>query len=70
MIKKYVEMGMGISIVTDVCLTGDENLVKFPLDQYFQKRTYGVVFRRGKYLSPQAKRFLEVIESFYPEAVS
>lgn len=66
-IKKYVEMGMGISIVTDVCLTGDENLVKFPLDDFFPKRTYGVVLRRGKYLSPQAKRFLEVIESCYQD---
>ncbi|MES9859116.1 MAG: LysR family transcriptional regulator [Sedimenticola sp.] len=66
-IKKYVERGLGISIVTDVCLTGEEKIVKFPLDQYFQKRTYGVVLRRGKYLSPQAKRFLEVMESFYRE---
>ncbi|TVT52817.1 MAG: LysR family transcriptional regulator, partial [Sedimenticola thiotaurini] len=55
-IKKYVELGMGISIVTDVCLTGDEKLVKIPLDEYFPKRTYGIVLRRGKYLSPQAKR--------------
>ncbi|MEJ1384399.1 MAG: LysR family transcriptional regulator [Candidatus Sedimenticola sp. (ex Thyasira tokunagai)] len=66
-IKKYVEQGLGISIVTDVCLTGEENIVKFPLDQYFQKRTYGVVLRRGKYLSPQAKRFLEVMDSYYQE---
>ena len=64
-IKKYVEMGMGISIVTDVCLTGEEKLVKFPLDKYFPKRTYGVVLRRGKYLSPQAKRFIETIEACY-----
>lgn len=64
-IKKYVEMGLGISIVTDVCLTGEEKLVKFPLDDYFQKRTYGIVLRKGKYLSPQAKRFIEVMESLY-----
>lgn len=64
-IKKYVEMGLGISIVTDVCLTGDEELVTFPLDDYFQKRTYGIVLRKGKYLSPQAKRFIEVMESLY-----
>ncbi len=64
-IKKYVEMGLGISIVTDVCLTGNERLVKFPLDDYFPKRTYGIVLRRGKYLSPQAQRFIETIESFY-----
>ena len=67
-IKKYVEMGLGISIVTDVCLTGNEQLVTFPLDDYFPKRTYGIVLRRGKYLSPQAQRFIETIESFYAGA--
>lgn len=66
-IKKYVELGMGISIVTDVCLTGEEKLVKKPLDEYFPKRTYGIVLRRGKYLSPQAKRFIEMMEACYPE---
>ena len=64
-IKKYVEMGMGISIVTDVCLTGKERLVKFPLDAYFPKRSYGIVLRKGKYLSPQAKRFIETMKEFY-----
>lgn len=64
-IKKYVELGMGISIVTDVCLTGEEKLVKIPLDEYFPKRTYGIVLRRGKYLSPQAKRFIETMEACY-----
>ena len=67
-IKKYVEMGMGISIVTDVCLTGREQLVKFPLDAYFPKRSYGIVLRRGKYLSPQAKRFIETMEACYAPA--
>lgn len=66
-IKKYVEMGMGISIVTDVCLTGNEKLAKFPLHDYFPKRSYGLVLRRGKYLSPQAKRFIAVMETCYPQ---
>lgn len=64
-IKKYVELGMGISIVTDVCLTGEEKLVKIPLNEYFPKRTYGIVLRRGKYLSPQAKRFIGMMEACY-----
>jgi len=58
---------MGISIVTDLCLTGDEKLVRFPLDDYFPKRTYGIVLRRGKYLSPQAKRFIDDMEKYYRE---
>ncbi len=67
-IKKYVELGMGISIVTDVCLTGEENLVRKPLDDYFPKRSYGLVLRKGKFLSPQARRFIEVMDSdFFQE---
>ncbi|MCU7965617.1 MAG: LysR family transcriptional regulator substrate-binding protein, partial [gamma proteobacterium symbiont of Bathyaustriella thionipta] len=61
-IKKYVELGMGVSIVTDVCLTGDENLIRKPLDEYFPKRSYGLVLRKGKFLSPQARRFIEVMD--------
>jgi DNA-binding transcriptional LysR family regulator len=64
-IKKYVEIGLGISIVTDVCLTGEEEIAKLPLDEYFPKRSYGIVQRRGKFLSPQAKRFLEVMEEVF-----
>lgn len=65
-IKKYVEEGLGISIVTDVCLTGREKLTRIPLNQYFPKRSYGVVIRRGKYLSPQAKRFIDMLDpSFF-----
>lgn len=50
-IKKYVALGQGVSIVTDVCLTGDERLARMPLDQYFPKRSYGIVQCRGKFLS-------------------
>jgi len=60
-IKKYVELGMGISIVTDVCLTGDENLAVVPLDKYFPKRSYGIVHRRGRFLTPQAQRFIDLV---------
>jgi DNA-binding transcriptional LysR family regulator len=60
-IKKYVELGLGISIVTDICLTGKENVARIPLDRYFPKRSYGVVFRRGKYLSAPAQKFIEMM---------
>ncbi|MEO5342618.1 MAG: LysR family transcriptional regulator [Gammaproteobacteria bacterium SHHR-1] len=61
-IKKYVELGMGISIVTGVCLTGEERLIQRPLDEYFPTRGYGIVVRKGKYLSPQAQRFIDMMD--------
>ncbi|MCP4125870.1 MAG: LysR family transcriptional regulator [Gammaproteobacteria bacterium] len=67
-IKKFVEQGMGISIVSDVCLSGDEKLARIPLDQYFPDRGYGVVMRRGKFLSPQSKRFIEMMSPDFFEA--
>lgn len=66
-IKKYVELGLGISIVTDICLTGQERLVRIPLAQYFPQRGYGLVLRKGKFLSPQANRFVEVLTEVYRE---
>ena len=64
-IKKYVELGMGISIVTDICLTGTEKLVRIPLNQYFPQRGYGLVLRKGRFLSPQARRFVEILYEVY-----
>ncbi len=63
-IKKYVGLGLGVSIVSSICLTEDDNLAAIPLGDFFPKRTYGVVLRRGKFLSPAARRF---IASMNPE---
>lgn len=62
-IKKYVSLGLGTSIVTSICLTGHEKLARIPIGKYFPKRTYGVIIRKGKFLSSQAQRFLEVLEA-------
>lgn len=61
-IKKYVALGMGISIVTSICLSGEEkDLVALPLSRYFPRRTYGLVIRKGKFLSPAAQRFVNLM---------
>ncbi len=61
-IKRYVELDFGISIVTGICLREDDKLVAKNMSAFFPKRSYGVVMRRGKYLSPQARAFLDVAE--------
>lgn len=62
-IKKYVEMGLGISIVTGICISGRDrdSIAIIPMDRFFPKRRYGVVLRQGKFLSPQAKMFIEMM---------
>ena len=67
-IKKYVEIGLGISIVTDICLTGGEQLARIPLDKYFPTRSYGAVIRKGKYLSIAARTFLETMDPGFSQA--
>jgi DNA-binding transcriptional LysR family regulator len=61
-IKKYVGLGLGVSIVSSICLTDDDDLVAMPLGEYFPRRTYGVVLRRGKFLSPAARRFIAAMD--------
>jgi DNA-binding transcriptional LysR family regulator len=62
-IKRYVEAGLGVSIVTAICLTGQESLTAVPFHRYFPRRTYGIVLRKGKPLSPSAAHFLELIQA-------
>jgi DNA-binding transcriptional LysR family regulator len=62
-IKRYVELGLGISIVTSICLSGKEDLVAIPFNRYFPQRTYGVVLRKGKLPTPQATQFITMLTS-------
>lgn len=59
-IKRYVEMGLGISIVINVCLTRRDRLEVIPVKKYFPRRVYGIVRLKDRALSPQAWRFIEL----------
>lgn len=61
-IKKYVELGLGISIVSGICLKPWDRLFRYDLRASFPERSYGIVMRRGKFLSPQAKRFIQLLQ--------
>jgi LysR family transcriptional regulator, low CO2-responsive transcriptional regulator len=62
-IKEYVAMGMGISIVTGICITDADRsrLAVRNMRQYFPQRSYGVVMRKGKFLSAEARAFIDLI---------
>lgn len=66
-IKRYVKIGLGISIVTDVCITEQDRkeMTVLPLDKYFPKRSYGIVTRKGKFLSTPAERFIDLMKQCY-----
>ena len=65
-IKKYVELGLGISIIISIGITGHEKLEVIPASEFFAGRVYGVVLRKGRLLSPQAKRFVNLLLSESP----
>ncbi|GLQ93332.1 LysR family transcriptional regulator [Dyella acidisoli] len=62
-IKEYVAMGLGISIVTGICITESDRqrLAVRNMRQYFPQRSYGVVMRKGKFLSREAQAFIDLI---------
>ncbi len=62
-IKEYVAMGMGISIVTGICITAADRdrLAVRNMKQYFPQRSYGVVMLKGKFLTTEARAFIDLI---------
>lgn len=66
-IKSYVALGLGVSIVTSLCINDHdkEELEIMPLDKYFPSRKYGVVTRKDKVLSSPAQRFIDILQTHY-----
>ena len=62
MIKRYVQAGLGISVVPELCLDEDDRLWTYPATPYFPIRTYGLIVRRDGLLSPSARRFMRLID--------
>ena len=60
-IKQYVRMGLGISIVMSHCLGDNDDLHAASVSRYFPRRAYGVVLRKGRTLSAPAGRFVEML---------
>ena len=66
-IKRYVEQGLGISVVPSISIQGTDRLSVIPLKEYFPTRSFGVFTRRGKFLTPPARRLLRLMVPEIPE---
>ena len=63
-IKRYVALDMGISIVTSICLTeDDDDLVAFDMSAYFPRRSYGLVLLKSRFMPPPAQRFIDLVRA-------
>ena len=61
-IKRFVEAGVGISVVPDLCLSERDRVWKVPFDRYFPDRRYGVIMRRNENPSLAAERFIRIMD--------
>ena len=60
-IKNYVEAGLGIAIVPDLCVTERDRVCRVPYDRALPARSYGCVTRRERIKSLAVQRFLEML---------
>ena len=65
-IKRYVETGLGIAIVPSLCLSENDALSTIPIEDYLPPQSYGVVTRRGKFLTRATKRLVQLMVPDYP----
>ena len=65
-IKRFVSIGMGISIVPRLCISReieDGSLSALVIRDARFQRKLGLIYNKGRYLSPAAKAFLELISA-------
>ena len=66
-IKRYVECGLGVSVVPSISILESDRVAVIPLKEYIPTRSYGVFTRRGQYLTPPVLRFLRLMIPDFPE---
>ena len=65
-IKRYVERGLGVSVIPTICISKNDWLSVIPLEEHFPSRSFGVFTRRDKILTPLARGFLQVLFPDFP----
>lgn len=64
-VKHYVARGLGISVVSGICLTEADRsrleAIEIP-DEFAASTSYGVIMRRDKYIGPVHRMFLESLD--------
>ena len=61
-LKAYVEIGLGISVVPDICVRERDPLSVIPLREYAGPQSFGFFARRGHRLALAAERLIETVD--------
>lgn len=64
-LKKFVKAGVGIAVVSSICLEGesDQDLVGRDLSDHFPSLTYGIMIKKGKIAHPLLEKFVSMLQN-------
>lgn len=65
-IKKMVEIGLGISIISQLAIESevlDEKLLVFKVENYEMSREFSIIIHKDKFISPILESFIKLIKS-------
>ena len=65
-VKRYVELGFGISMVPRICVSKADRLSLVSLPDSFPRLSFGVFTRRNQVLDPLVRRFLRLMILDFP----
>lgn len=68
--KRCVAAGIGLAILTEACLLSSDQYRCVSYEQYFPIRSYSLIERRGRCLSPQALRFKQLTLEWANQQIS
>ena len=67
-VKRYVEAGVGISMVPDICITGQDRIASISMDHVLPRIGYGLLARPDHAsLSSAARYFIRLLAPDFPE---
>ena len=65
-IKEYVEAGLGIAVVPDLCVADRDRVSRIPFKDYLPPRKYGAITRRDRILPLAVRRFVQTMDPSLP----
>ena len=65
-IKEYVEAGLGIAFVPDLCVAERDRVSRIPFEDYLPPRRYGAITRRDRILPLAVRHFVHTMKPSLP----
>lgn len=67
-LKQFVKADLGIAIISNICLSNnndnDNDLISLPLEEYFPRMSYKILFKKSFYNQNKIENFLQFIKKY------